>query len=510
MEVIVRNLPDQSTEKQVDHFFKGVLQKLDIHVYHCQKLGGRVAKITILDQLKAKEFLQKHGQSKPGREGFTSVPQKLFYKKRPINCSSSNQPPDAFLLLSLKKDESERFALTKSKKPLIVPGLAQPRPSKNRRVFDISSLDCGQWTYVGPELAFVPYLQGRNAGRIIFGPFSLMIKIQPLDPKNAPTQVEIFYRTISTCTLGSNPRPSFTIDLSQAPRLFESLATESESSNNALESALQKLFLQKSKQAFSRKRISALNPAHQTVVSSCLCYRATLASPADIVTFKALKKFPEIPETITWNTFAVMKQPFAVQLSHLNSALAEITPSKMPFVIKFQLQMLAQNGYLEPSKVEELLPVVARLTEANQNAGAVAESIRNLGAYLPYAGPQTEAAELSIGALSDYLVRNQESIIHGESYTQSLAEEYDHIASIHKVTITPVGTYLYGPDPETKNRVLRRYSAYLDYFLSVAFVDEDGEPLHLDPRTSGDEIYHGRFKKVLNSGINIAGRQYEV
>ena len=510
MEIIVRNLHDQSTEKQVNYFFKDVLEKLGIYAYHCQKLGGKVAKITILDQFKAKQFFQKHGQTKPGKEGFATVSQKLYYRGKPINCLWSKETPDAYLLLSLKKDESERYALIKSTKPVIIPGIAQPRPGSNRRAFTISYLECGQLTYHGMDLAFVPYFQGRNAGRIIFGPHSIMIKTSALDSKNPPSQVEIFYRNISTCTLGLKSSPSFTIDLSQAPRLFESLATESEFQNNPLESALRKLSFQKPNQAFTRKRISALDPAHETVVSSCLCYRVMLANPTDIVAIQAMRKFPEIPKSITWNAYTVMKKPFAMQMSQLNATLAGTVYNKMPFILKFQLQKLAQNGYLEPSKVESLLPVVARHIEANQSATTVAESVRNLGAYLPFAGPETEAAELSIGALSGYLVHNQASIIREETSLGGLAHGYDHIALVHKATITPVGTYLYGPDPETKNRVLRRYSNYLDYFLSVTFADEDGESLFLDPRTSGDEIYQGRFKKVLESGINIAGRQYEV
>lgn len=197
-------------------------------------------------------------------------------------------------------------------------------------------------------------------------------------------------------------------------------------------------------------------------------------------------------------------------MTTLHNTLAGKRFSTLPFSIKFQIQKLAQNGYLEPSKVLELLPVVASHFQKNQSPTTVAESIRNLGGYLPFAGPETDAAELNIEAFSDYLVQNQTAIVHGESYVNDLAEQHDHIASIHKVTITPTGTYLYGPDPETKNRVLRKYSDYLDYFLSVSFLDEDGEPLRLDRQTSGQEIYQGRFKKALRSGINIAGRQYEV
>ena len=81
---------------------------------------------------------------------------------------------------------------------------------------------------------------------------------------------------------------------------------------------------------------------------------------------------------------------------------------------------------------------------------------------------------------------------------------------VHEVKITPTGTFLYGPEPEGNNRVLRKYSKYHDYFLRVHFCDEDGEPVRFHPKASNDEIYNYRFKHVLDHGLIIAGRKYEV
>ncbi len=512
MEIIVRNLHDQITEKQVDNFFKGVLGQIGVHTFHCQKLKGRgCATITILDAGKAKQFLKLHGQTLNGAKGHATVLHKLAHMGRPVNCLKSNHPPDPYLLLSLKKEESERYTANQSKKPTIVPAIEYFKPSRDRRAFDVKSLSCGQWTYVGRDLAFVPYFQDSQTGRMIFGPRSLMLKIGPYKAKLPSSQIEITYDSVHSFTVGPKSNPSITLNLVQAPKLFETLPIETTDTQlNNLENALRNLTVARSNQQHSRKRIAALNKAHETVVAGCLCYRVVLINAADIAGIQALRRFEEIPDSMTWNTSAVMRIPFAAQMTTLHNTLAGKRFSTLPFSIKFQIQKLAQNGYLEPSKVLELLPVVASHFQKNQSPTTVAESIRNLGGYLPFAGPETDAAELNIEAFSDYLVQNQTAIVHGESYVNDLAEQHDHIASIHKVTITPTGTYLYGPDPETKNRVLRKYSDYLDYFLSVSFLDEDGEPLRLDRQTSGQEIYQGRFKKALRSGINIAGRQYEV
>ena len=75
--------------------------------------------------------------------------------------------------------------------------------------------------------------------------------------------------------------------------------------------------------------------------------------------------------------------------------------------------------------------------------------------------------------------------------------------------MTPTGCYLEGPAHEPRNRVLRKYAAFTDNFLRVTFADEDGEPIRFNRQASNEEIFHGRFKKVLGGIINIAGSGYE-
>ena len=507
MEIIVRNLHDQVTENQVNKYFRKVLGNLGIKTYYCQKLKARgMATVTILDVAKARQFLQIHGQSEPGPRGSASVQAKLVHMGRQINCSlSKNNPPDEFLLRTLRKEESDRYAANQSKKPNIVPGKVDEnrRPGNNRRAFDISSFKCGQWDYVGADLTFVTYTQGRKKGRMIFGPRSLFIKLWPLAPNSPLQQVEIPYRTVQSMTLGPNTNPSITFALSEAPKFFENLDTD------ILEVALRRLDISKASQGFKRKRITALNEEHETVVSSCLCYRIILSNVVDIAGIRALRHFPEIPDSIPWNTSESMKISFAAQMTALKSSLIGSRYRNLPFELKFQMQKLAQNGYLSPAKVVELLAVVAGHAK-ERDVKVVTQSVRTLQGRIPYAGPATEALEVGLDTLTQILVENQESILRGETYVPDLADQYDHIASVHKATVTPTGVYLYGPEPEVKNRVLRKYSGFLNHFLSVSFLDEDGEPLRLDRQTSGKDIYHERFKKELQGMVTIAGRGFTV
>lgn len=79
---------------------------------------------------------------------------------------------------------------------------------------------------------------------------------------------------------------------------------------------------------------------------------------------------------------------------------------------------------------------------------------------------------------------------------------------IHRLTVTPAGFYIYRPDPEPMNRVLRKYSTRHHFFLRVQFSEENGEPVRFSSRVSNDSIFEERFKTVLKNGLSIAGRKY--
>ena len=513
MEVLVRNLPDQITDRQIEKYFKGYLEKLNITTYHCQKLRrGGCARLTILDIEKAQHFLKLHGQIQSGPKGFANVQQKLFHMRRPVNCSRSNNVPDHFLLQSLKKEESDRYASSQSRKPKVVPPI---EAGTVRRAFDISQLKCGQWAYVQTDVAFATYYQERRKGRIIFGHRAILIKLESQTQDPPSHQVEISYESIESFTVGPTSNPWMTFSLRYPPKLFERLNTQNGDSNvQSLMLSLQNLAIQPAKnqesQGFTRKRVAALSKSHETVVSSCFCYRLLLSNSTDVTRVKKLKRFPEIPDSISWDTSTVTKAPFTTQMTTLNSALTGTRYSNLPFELKFQMKKLAQNGILNPSTVVELLAVVARLYGRNQDVATTTQSVRNLLTQIPFPGPGVEASNFGLERLSELLVQNEESILREDFYSIRPTNGHDHIAAVHKAMVTPTGIYLYGPEDEVKNRILRKYSAFPTHFLSVAFLEEDGESLRFDRKTSGEEIYHRRLKGVLEGVINIAGRPYEV
>ena len=513
MEVIVRNLHDQVTEKEVNNFFKAVLERLNVKIYYCQKLKGRgCATLTIHDTVKALQFLSLHGQAVPGSRGFAAVKEKLYHMGRQIFCLRSNKNPDQFLLLSLKKEESDRYLASQSKQPKIVPARIEGsgESSPNQRAWDINNLKCGQWSYTGRDLAFMTHYQCKGKGRAIFGQRALRINLwlRPISPPSH--QVDIPYNSIQSFTTGPKTHPSITLSLTEAPKFYKKIQSqEIDITPGDLRSLLQNMSINPSPQRYKRMRTSAVDASHESVVGGCLCYRFRLSNAKDMAAIRALKRFPMIPDSISWDTLAIREAPFAARMDNLKAKLIAKTLDKVPFELKFQMQKLAQNGYLTPLTVGQLLPVVSSHLE-NTSATVVIQSVRNLFGQIPFAGPETESSELSIDALTEVLVQSQSSIMRAECYSTGLADRYDHYASIHKAMVTPAGIYLGGPEPEVKNRVLRKYSDFSNFFLSVSFLDENGEALRLDRQTSGEEIYHGRYKKVLHTGISVAGRQYEV
>ena len=500
----MRNLPDSITDRQVRRYFEPILAKLQIHTFHCQKHKGRgSATLTILDVKKGQYFLLLHGQTKPGREGFDKVQQKLFHMRKSVNCTESNKPPDHHLLQSLQKEENDKIHASNNRtsKP------TERRLRGAQREFDIFGIYCGRWDYKGLRLVFFSHFQEQRGGHLVFGKRSLTVQLSKPSPFLPAHQMDIPYNSIQSITIGNQSNATITLSLAEAPKMYEDVSRPDELSD--IFDGLMKLSMSNSRATVGRKRITAISKPHEIVVSSCLCYRFVLLNSSDILRIQALNKIPEIPSSISWDTTVVTDLVFPVQMTMLNTALAGPKYSGFPFEVKFQLQRLAQNGYLSPPIVLKFMEVIGRFVPNIDNSIATA-AMRRLDNQIPYPGPDIDASELSLETLSELFAENLKMVIRERAYSVGLAETYDHIASIHKAMVTPAGTYLSGPEPEVKNRVLRKYSRFSNYFLQVSFLEENGEQIWFERDTSNGEIYHGRFKRVLEGVINIAGRGYEV
>ncbi|KAL8897272.1 MAG: hypothetical protein Q9207_007295 [Kuettlingeria erythrocarpa] len=502
MELYIRNLPQGATDRQIEQFFKPILARLNIDVFDCQKPRNRpYARITVTDPALGQKFLEVHGQTKPGREGFRTVKQKLYHHGAPVNCSKSYNEPDDFLLKSLVRKKNEKILAERRRQPHL------PKTSKQRRqrIFNCARIAVGSLDYTGNDLVLVDHYQAQRQGTLSFCRRSLLVELAA-NHTHPVTQIEVPYHSIEAFLIGKSTHPYITLSLAEAPRFFLQTPPPEDDFVQQLE---QLGFLPRKAQQTSpqRRRTTAIDAHHQGLVASCLSYSFGV-NPQDVQLIFALKSLPGFPDIVQWHVGFATDFPFATQMTQLNTALSATRYQAFSFEVKFQLQRLAQNGYLPPYKVLQLMQAMKRAF-AHADGLALAVALRKIYTQIPYAGPGTEASELTSNALLELLVDNYHQILRENEYSKDLSRQYEHIASIHKAMVTPAGIYLSGPEPEVKNRVLRQYSAFSSHFLQVTFSDEDGTPVQYDRSSSLEDIYYERFKRVLGGNISICGRPYE-
>ncbi|XP_006647856.1 probable RNA-dependent RNA polymerase 1 [Oryza brachyantha] len=92
----------------------------------------------------------------------------------------------------------------------------------------------------------------------------------------------------------------------------------------------------------------------------------------------------------------------------------------------------------------------------------------------------------------------------------------DGLVYVYRVQVTPAKVYFYGPEINVSNRVVRNFSADIENFLRISFVDEDCGKLRatdLSPRSLGPDAkktaLHNRVLSVLSNGITIGDKNFE-
>lgn len=101
---------------------------------------------------------------------------------------------------------------------------------------------------------------------------------------------------------------------------------------------------------------------------------------------------------------------------------------------------------------------------------------------MPFAGPYTEAKMFDEDEIWSLLKDNEKKFREG-LYERLFSERArQNLTMVYKVQVTPSRIILTGPEPEAKNRILRKYPRHTDYFTRVQFCDEDGQDLYYSPK----------------------------
>jgi hypothetical protein len=229
------------------------------------------------------------------------------------------------------------------------------RPFEKRTgLFDCTLVSCGVWSYNVSNLVFTPHWEWGMGGKVKLGVRKLTITI-------GKKQIQISYSGIHMLAIEKST-PTMTITCYFAPLFCEKTD----------ETDLTKQFMGVSFNTKARtapyKRLPGLDKSHEELAPICLVYRIAFSS----FSFKEhmQKNDREMPVIVHSTRVQVSRESLNTELSRMAEAFATSHES-MPFPIMFQLQRLAQNGYLSPSTVVELFPEMAEMAKRSGTAISV-------------------------------------------------------------------------------------------------------------------------------------------
>lgn len=374
-------------------------------------------------------------------------------------------------------------------------------------VFEVEAFSCGYNTFDGDRLVFIPEVEFEDPrGTAKFTKSTLLVKL-----KNGLV-IRISNDTIVDLICSFDR--VLTLTLTEVPSLFREFNTSLPEIANLF--AALSLRNTPSSQDTIRARIGSLSGRHADVVGQCLVYQLHVTGADLPRRMEALSHHDAVP----FQRFNLVTQRTPpLHLGFLRSSMATLKVElfenlqgcHLPFGILFQLQALVWNAYLHPGVVLELMRQLKRSTKSDLDAGKRPISVgamKMLFKQINWPAPHGDPSHFKVGTILD-LLRENDKRVHQENALQyEYAAVNQNQAMIHRVTVTPSRITLHGPELEANNRILRKYPNHHEYFIRVQFCDENGQDMNIfNPKLNHDDVWT-RFKRILNDGIDIAGRRY--
>ncbi|KAI1488388.1 RNA dependent RNA polymerase-domain-containing protein [Biscogniauxia mediterranea] len=220
-------------------------------------------------------------------------------------------------------------------------------------------------------------------------------------------------------------------------------------------------------------------------------------------------KFPTVPsrDTRFWDLLDI---PTTARGPNANLALLAGTEEiYLTFEVRYQLEVCISQGYLSDVNIDaEFLRKLADLSK-----GRTRYRDRAVDILTYVAEPHTRAS-----------VAGSKKKIHEHRYYEPMAIFKDRLAMAHytaiglpedcawirKVIVTPSTIHLSTPTVEPSNRILRRYTKYMDRFLRVQFTDElmKGRIFPSPDSESNNAIFNRVYRTLLN-GVQVGGRHFK-
>lgn len=499
MDIIVHNVPNTAAQKHVRKAFIAPLKEFGINDFHCQLPRGKnFAFITVLNPSDGQRFLSLYGVPQNARRDVHAAKAIICGGLR-LRCQASRNKPTEFDIKALQLEASKRAA-----KAVVI------APSDRNQIwkFNITRVHCGNWDYdESSQLVFDSQYTQARSGTIIFGQREVVVLLGDIGTDQI--RIEMTYYSCDNIALDDHStEPTLTFTLHYSPKFYLVRGEDViEAGFRALTLGVHNIHMTN----IEKERILGFGVEHCKVAGACKVYQFPLAGsnmlPSVRTLLQSTAKMPSHMSLATPLRFP--RVTFQRAYNRLETQLTDTALyGKLPFPIRFQLDRLARNGYLPPSKVIELLPTVRSVLQ-DKESDVVAHCLRQLARTLPIPGPDTYK-QYTIASLEHDILDLAKHYDGGApDNPYELNKKHQHINLVHRVMITPTGVRLLGPDPEPTNRVLRQYSKNTDDFIRVIICDEDGGSVRYDPRASQRVVYDERFRAMLQRPIIIAGKAYD-
>ncbi|OJJ50415.1 hypothetical protein ASPZODRAFT_164365 [Penicilliopsis zonata CBS 506.65] len=495
LEVFIHNLPRDLTEDGLTTHLQPFLTKLGILDYLCEKPKKKTfGHVTFLSHSDGTRFLAVHGEETlpENSRGRPALRSRLKLMGVGVYCKLSVRQPQKFTLKSLQLTAEERKNPTRETEE-------EGRPTS----FTLRSFSCGYCMYVGADLAYVPEVQWPDQGFLRFSRRNLVVKL------GSQTLIRIPLNTV--IHLVWSPRGSLNLTLSTVP-IF------SGNDGDPLSQALQSLAIDFKGARFFRfpeikkSRLCSLSESHAQVVGQCLVYHFDVV-PTDM--YRQIDELKEREITIMRYELVSLSRSAGMFAFHMRVLMKELSDytvdNSLPFEILFQLQSLAYNSYLHPTGVLNLARELRSIFKARKLAKKKPISVDAMKKFLDtidWPSPHGDPKDFETAQLVKTLEDIEDDIQNGLVYRKGLSDAPPNLARVHRAMVSPTRITLHGPELEPNNRILRKFPKHREYFLRVQFCDENGQDLHFNPKLNHEGVFV-RFKDILKSGIQIAGRTYK-
>lgn len=513
------NVPTDLTHHGLRDQLQPFMKKLNILDYEIEKPRKRKhANITFLHGADGESFLAIHGVAEQqipfpspnqnGRlttasnrgpkqsnaTGKTPIQPRLRLMGANIFCRVSDRTPSSITLRALRHACEER-QLAKE--------VREVKDHDDPVSFDLKGISCGNYTFHQGRLVFVPESDWNDTGMVAFGKRNVTVELNV-----QRCQMQIPFATI--VELIWSDKGSLTLTLSSAPRIFSDQAPVDELMAR-LKTGDAGMNDDRNP---SRWRVSAIDQKHKEVINYCLVYRLDVVSIEFGTRIRRLQRILKDILTVTRFDLALhCNLEWKCVNNEVRLLKAQLQEFRnLPFDILFLMQALVYNGYFHPSTVRSLASNISLTYDGKSSFGShkiSVDAVKKLFETTNYPSPQVDSSQYQVEEIMKYLVETEKEIRQGLLMRDGLFGPSDSLARIFRLVVTPTRITMHGPEMEAKNRVLRKFPQHQEYFLRVQFCDEDGQCLFFNPKVSHEPIY-SRFREVLQSGFNIAGRVFSL